>query len=549
MFLNNTSCNLASLNLVKFLNNDAHFDIDSFKHACRIFFIAQEILVDFSSYPTREIARNSHDYRPIGLGYANLGTLLMLLGQPYASETGRATASCITAILGGQAYYTSAEIAAYKKPFAQYIVNINSMNNVMNKHLAAIKTINESFCDYTLYTSAYNIWNDALKLGEKNGYRNAQATVLAPSGTIGLLMDCDTTGIEPDFSLVKYKKLAGGGNFKIVNQSVEKSLKHLKYTDSQIKEIIDYIDTNETIENAPHLLSEHLPIFDCANRCGKKGKRFLAPIAHLKMMAAVQPFLSGSISKTVNIPNEATVDDVAEIYYQGWLLGLKSVALYRDGCKASQPLSTKKEKDEEINSSSKQQYESTSFNTSTSTSLSRPAGVRIRLPTKRAGFTQEARVGGHKIFLRTGQYEDGTLGEIFIDMHKEGAAMRSIMGCFAMSISLGLQYGVPLSTYVEQFTFTNFEPNGVVEGHPNIKMVKSMIDYIFRVLGIEYLQQYDLAQVKPGERYELPSPLSMQIIEPKKQSDAPVCSQCGHLTIRDGACYRCTNCGTTTGCS
>jgi ribonucleoside-diphosphate reductase alpha chain len=691
MFLDDSACNLASVNLLKFLRADGSFDVEGYRHACRTFFIAQEILVDLSSYPTKEIAKNSHDYRPLGLGYANLGSLLMVMGVPYDSEKGRAIAAALTAIMCGHAYKTSAEMAAAKGPFAGFAKNREPMLRVMGMHRDAAYAIRRDECPPDLWRAAVEDWDAAVKLGEQYGYRNAQATVLAPTGTIGLLMDCDTTGIEPDFALVKFKKLAGGGYFKIVNQSVPRALETLGYSPAEVQEIVAYVSgtntllaaphvnrkslkdkglTDEdlakveaaipgvfdlsgafgtwvlgeetydrlgatkelrskkgfsllehlgftrdqiaeaeavivgrmTIEGAPHLRPEHYPVFDCANRCGKTGERYLAPMSHVKMMAAAQPFLSGAISKTVNLPNDATVDDVREIYEEGWKLGLKAVALYRDGCKASQPLSTKSDKEEgkDAKTEALAPLPATAAPQDAAQlalPLTRPHGLRVRLPKKRSGFTQEATVGGHKIFLRTGEYEDHTLGEIFIDMHKEGAAFRSLMNCFAMSVSIGLQYGVPLETYVEQFTFTRFEPQGSVQGHPNVKFATSIVDYVFRVLGVEYLGRYDLAHVKPEEMVQSPpapsstalppppvdpgpvslhhtpqatarsaamdeglqapsahvgpgptgSPLDQQL--DAMMGDAPVCDVCGHITVRNGACYKCLNCGNSMGCS
>jgi ribonucleoside-diphosphate reductase alpha chain len=714
MFLDDTACNLASVNLTKFLREDGSFDVDGYRHACRVFFIAQEILVDLSSYPTAQIARNSHDYRPLGLGYANLGSLLMSLGVPYDSREGRAIAASLTAIMCGHAYKTSAEMAAAKSPFAGFAKNREPMLRVMRMHRDAAYEIDREACllpgeasgaASNLYRAACDDWDEAVRLGEIHGYRNAQATVLAPTGTIGLLMDCDTTGIEPDFALVKFKKLAGGGYFKIVNQTVPRALhrlgysarevqeivafvsgsntlltaphvnrrtlkergltdaelskveaaipgvfdldsafaawilgedacerlgatkdlrararfsllEHLGFTRAQIEEAQDVVIGRMTIEGAPHLREEHYAVFDCANRCGKLGQRFLAPMSHVRMMAAVQPFLSGAISKTVNLPNESTIEEVQAIYEEGWRLGLKAVALYRDGCKASQPLSSsgsgegKKLKQEATAATTTAQPEpllaplpqgatpDTAQLTLRMTPNTRMYGERARLPKKRRGFTQEARVGGHKIFLRTGEYDDGTLGEIFIDMHKEGAAFRSLMNCFAMSVSIGLQYGVPLQTYVDQFTFTRFEPQGPVEGHPYVKFATSIVDFIFRALGVEYLQRHDLAHIKPevdaspldaarnlGTPPEPPSlralpleagrdtaplphtreatarsaamnetlgeasgsPLDAQL--DTMMGDAPVCDVCGHITVRNGACYKCLNCGNSMGCS
>jgi ribonucleoside-diphosphate reductase alpha chain len=671
MFLDDTACNLSSLNLTKFLNADGSFDIEGYRHAIEIFFVAQEILVDFSSYPTQQIAQNSHDYRPLGLGYANLGALLMLQGIPYDSDKGRAMAAALTSILCGHAYAVSAKMASSKGPFPGFAKNREPMLRVMRLHQDAAYAINRDQCPEQLWRAACEDWDEVVRLGGLFGYRNAQATVLAPTGTIGLLMDCDTTGVEPDFALVKFKKLAGGGYFKIVNQSVPEALRRLRYTEAQISEIVAYVSgtntllgaphvsrvslkqrgfTDEdlakveaaipgvfelnlafapwvlgketydrlgisadklarpgfnllkdlgfseaelleandvivgrmTIEGAPHLLDEHYPVFDCANRCGRTGERYLPPLSHVKMMAAVQPFLSGAISKTVNLPNDATVDEVRQIYEEGWRLGLKAVALYRDGCKASQPLSTSsKEKSNEPEAKAAPTVAVTPV--PSSSTATRPEGHRVRLPKKRSGFTQEAYVGGHKVFLRTGEYADGTLGEIFIDMHKEGAAFRSLMNCFAMSVSVGLQYGVPLETFVEQFTFTRFEPHGVVSGHANIKFSTSIVDYIFRVLGVEYLRRYDFAQVKPAEappttiedptvpklvapevppasmlppapaeeaampRHEAHGALDAQLEE--MMGDAPVCDGCGHITVRNGACYKCLNCGNSMGCS
>ncbi len=718
MFLDDTACNLASVNLTKFLREDGSFDVDGYRHACRVFFVAQEILVDLSAYPTASIAKNSHDFRPLGLGYANLGSLLMSLGVPYDSRQGRAIAAALTAIMCGQAYRTSAEMAQAKGPFPGFGKNREPMLRVMRMHRDAAYAIDRDACRLPgepqavpgdLYRSACDDWDGAVQLGEAHGYRNAQATVLAPTGTIGLLMDCDTTGIEPDFALVKFKKLAGGGYFKIVNQTVPRALRRLGYTEREVQEIVAFVSgtntlltaphinrrtlkekgltdaelakvenaipgvfeldsafaawvvgedacerlgaTKElraqksfsllehlgfsrtqieeaqnvivgrmTIEGAPHLKDEHYPVFDCANRCGKHGARFLAPISHVRMMAAVQPFLSGAISKTVNLPHDASVEDVQAIYEEGWRLGLKAVALYRDGCKASQPLSSGSEKKAEKKADSvaaEPLLSPMAASPDTATSQltlniapgTRLYGQRERLPKRRAGYTQEARVGGHKIFLRTGEYVDGRLGEIFIDMHKEGAAFRSLMNCFAMSVSIGLQYGVPLQTYVDQFTFTRFEPQGPVEGHPYVKFATSIIDFIFRALGVEYLHRYDLAHIKPdasstpldaaqhlGTPPEPPSlrqlPQTVEAREPAEaktagdmaglphtreatarsaamsetlgdgaggspldaqldtmMGDAPVCDVCGHITVRNGACYKCLNCGNSMGCS
>ena len=671
VFLDDTACNLASVNLMKFLREDGSFDVEGYRHANRVLFLAQEILVDFASYPTERIALRSHQFRPLGLGYANLGTLLMVQGLPYDSDAARAHAACITAIMTGEAYALSAEMAASKGPFDGFPTNRDSMLGVMRLHRDAARAIDHLHAPRELKHAAVEGWDRALALGERHGYRNAQATVLAPTGTIGLLMDCDTTGVEPDFALVKFKKLAGGGYFKIVNQSVPLALERLGYTPDEIGRIVRYAVGTGTLEGAPHinrdtlgrkgllepeidrieqalpsmldirfafsrglladetltrlgvstaerekptftalpflgftdeqiteanamicgrltveaapgLRAEHLPVFDCANRCGPAGTRFIAPLGHIRMMAAVQPFISGAISKTVNLPNEASVDDVAEIYFQSWKLGLKAVALYRDGCKMSQPLVTAKQTDEPAAGAG-------------------PAKLRRRrLPRRRHGFTQEARIGGHKLFLRTGEYEDGTVGEIFIDMHKEGAAFRSIMNCLAISVSMGLQYGVPLEDLVDQFTFTRFEPQGRVDGHENIRACTSVVDYVFRVLGIEYLNRTDLAHIVTEDLQGQPVPRrhatdvpvgrehrrngetggagaaktpvasgdsaatrstprprveaalaegSPDALFGKMSGDAPLCSVCGHITVRNGTCYRCMNCGNSMGCS
>jgi ribonucleoside-diphosphate reductase alpha chain len=668
MFLDDTACNLSSLNLTKFLDDAGQFDVEGYRHAVDVFFTAQEILVDMSSYPTEHIAQNSHDYRPLGLGYANLGSLLMLLGIAYDSDKGRSIAGALTAIMSGRAYAQSARMAEAKEPFPGFSKNREPMLNVMRLHRDAAYALNRDECPTSLWQAATQDWDEAVSLGQEHGYRNAQATVLAPTGTIGLLMDCDTTGVEPDFALVKFKKLAGGGYFKIVNQSVPEALRRLGYSELQAREIVAYVsgtntllgaphvsraslkekgftdedlkkvekalpgvfdlglafapwilgsecferlgvtpekmstpgfrllkhlgfnaaqieEANEeivgrmTIEGAPHLKKQHYSVFDCANRCGKIGERFLAPMSHIKMMGATQPFLSGAISKTVNMPNDATVEEIKEVYETGWKLGLKAVALYRDGCKASQPLSTNSGRSKEPSAATAEAIER-----AVAEALAKAPklahGERVRLPKKRSGFTQEALVGGHKVFLRTGEYEDGTLGEIFIDMHKEGAAFRSLMNCFAMAVSVGLQYGVPLQTYVEQFTFTRFEPHGPVSGHPNIKFATSIVDYLFRVIGVEYLQRYDFAQVKPVQEQPAviedpgskklendssasePSETSMlargEAVQDKgaldaqledMMGDAPVCDGCGHITVRNGSCYKCLNCGNSMGCS
>ncbi len=688
MFLDDSACNLSSLNLVKFLGDDGSFDIEAYRHAARVLFTAQEILVDFSSYPTKQIAKNSHDYRPLGLGYANLGTLLMIKGIPYDSSEALAWAGALTALMHGEAYRTSAEMAKSKGPFAGYEKNADAMLRVMKQHQAALTGIDPDSVAKEVLESAHAVWREVIALGAEHGYRNAQATVLAPTGTIGLLMDCDTTGIEPDFALVKFKKLAGGGYFKIVNQSVPKALKALGYTEKQLGEIVEYavgtmslektphineevlkkrglnevdlqkiasalpgaFDLNSaiahwvigdegiarlgftkdalgstpvlealgfkaqqirdaskvacgrmTVEGAPHLKAEHLAVFDCANKCGVDGERFLSPMSHVRMMAAAQPFLSGAISKTVNMPNEATVEEIEDVYRQSWKLGLKAVAIYRDGSKVSQVLSgggPEKKKGAEAKASVNErgeelQYSQRDLEEAVARAMAFAPAKKRKMPPRRHGLTIESRVGGHQIFLRTGEYDDGRLGEIFIDMHKEGATLRSLLNCFAISVSMGMQYGVPLEDYVDKFTFTRFEPAGMVD-HPNIKQATSLLDYIFRVLGMEYLGKTDFVHVKPAidelassqgrassthvsqmdlplEKAAMPSdstldiaasnteaakyvkltavadPLNAQLS--KMMGDAPMCSTCGHVTVRNGSCYRCLNCGNSMGCS
>ncbi len=572
MFLNDSACNLASLNLMKFIDDRGHFLVDDYREACRTFLIAQEILVDFASYPTQSIGQNSHDYRPLGLGYANLGTLLMTEGIPYDSPKALAMAGAITALMTGEAYRTSSELARVKGAFPGYAKNREPMLRVMNQHRDAAYKIDDELCPKELLEAARESWDDAVSEGEIHGYRNAQTTVLAPTGTIGLLMDCDTTGVEPEFSLVKWKKLAGGGHFKIINQSVKKALRHLGYDDVQVQAIVDHILDKGTIEGSKDLKLEHLAVFDCANPCGD-GVRFIDPMGHVNMMAATQPFLSGAISKTINIPNSTTVEDVEKLYVESWKLGLKAVALYRDGCKHSQPLSAG-------NSSSSDADKKEEKANAAALSPDSLRGVRQALPVKRHGFTLETTVGGHKLFLRTGEYADGTLGEIFIDMYKEGAAYRSIINCLAIAVSIGLQYGVPLEKFVNSFTFTRFEPAGITD-HPNIKVCTSMLDYIFRVLGMEYLGRTDFVHLKPEsleapdnrkEKEDLPkSPAtsiqaksvgaaaakptadkgsaSMSDHLAEMMGDAPMCDQCGHVTVRNGACYKCINCGNSMGCS
>lgn len=716
MFLDDTACNLASVNLKKFWDPETcQFDVEGFRHACRLWTIVLEISVLMAQFPAKEVAKLSYEYRTLGLGYANLGSLLMSSGLPYDSEAGRAIGGAITAIMTGTAYATSAEMAAHLGSFKQYEANREPMMRVIRNHRYAAynavdayegltinpQGLNPGDCPDYLLEAACNAWDDATQLGEKHGFRNAQATVIAPTGTIGLLMDCDTTGVEPDFALVKFKKLSGGGYFKVVNHSVPDALHQLGYHETQVKAIIQYIngsgtlrnapfinftslkekgfteaelngldqtvrsafdisfvinpavlgdacmkrlgfrlgdyldpsfsllgelgfskeeirEANDficgtmTIEGAPYLEAEHLPVFDCANKCGQNGERFLSSASHIKMMAAAQPFISGAISKTINLPHEATVEDIQNAYFQAWEMGIKACSVYRDGSKLSQPLASKAQSEEEseperehesgggekgtieleagaglggeIHLSQEELLEaaqkmmSDSKDTSFMRMLSRIV-ERKRLPGKRSGFTQKAKVEGHTVFVRTGEYEDGTLGEIFIDMHKEGASFRSLLNCFAIAVSIGLQYGVPLEEFADKFTFTRFDPSGRVE-HPLIKRSTSVLDYIFRMLSWEYLGREDLIHVKPAEgqeEEEQGSPANPEIASgvgfvaapPEKPAgekgteftgqtqeylsnmmgDAPLCDACGHITIRNGTCYRCLNCGNSMGCS
>jgi ribonucleoside-diphosphate reductase alpha chain len=722
MFLDNTACNLASANLMKFFDTEKNLlDVEGFEYTCRLWTVVLEVSVLMAQFPSKEVAQLSYDYRTLGLGFANLGTVLMVSGIHYDSEKARAIAAAVTAIMTGVAYKTSAEMAEILGPFSKYEENKEDMLRVMRNHRAAaydaseayeglsVKPvgINARYCPDYLLKSATKAWDDAVQLGEKFGYRNAQTTVIAPTGTIGLVMDCDTTGVEPDFALVKFKKLAGGGYFKIINQSVPVALRNLGYSqpeigavvkyavgagtfegapyinpqtlsekgfiaeeinklnnaaksafeisfvfnkfslgeaclerlgftpeqyndwnfnllealgfsDAEIEAANDYVCGTMTVEGAPFLKEEHLPVFDCANKCGKKGERYIHAHGHIKMMGACQPFLSGAISKTINLPHEATVEEIADCYLLSWTLGLKANALYRDGSKLSQPLSNKSDKKKKEETNNKEQETSNKtqeepslleeshivdlskltvdelleevqkrMQQSSDTSLKRQLSKiveRKTLPAKRRGFTQKARVGGQVIFLRTGEYGDGTLGEIFIDLAKEGSTLRSLMNCFAIAVSVGLQYGVPLEEFVEKFVFTKFEPAGMVD-HPNIKTTTSLVDFVFRALAYEYLGRTDLVHVidKPeisnlGDdevtligKPEL-SNLRVNAVTPQKakatttvkaessldavnaaaknmQSDAPACNVCGHITIRSGTCYKCLNCGNSMGCS
>ncbi|TWU13737.1 Vitamin B12-dependent ribonucleotide reductase [Symmachiella macrocystis] len=573
MFLDDTACNLSSLNLMKYQNADATFDVDRFRRASAIFITAQEILVDHASYPTPAIAENSHMYRPLGLGYANLGSLLMSMGIPYDSETGRGICGSLTALLNGQAYLTSSQIASNIGTFAGYHENRESMLNVMQMHRDAVEKIDPQ-CPVYLRDAAREVWNDCLTSGRQHGYRNAQATVLAPTGTIAFMMDCDTTGIEPDIALVKYKQLAGGGMMKIINRTVPMALRSLGYDGAAIDGICKHIEEFDTIEGAADIKEEHLPVFDCAFKA-LKGERSISWRGHVGMMAAAQPFLSGAISKTVNMPENSTVEDIEEAYVEGWRLGLKALAIYRDGSKKSQPLNTSKNGDD-----SKKQAPQVA------------APARRRLPSTRNSLTHKFSVGGHEGYITVGLFEDGTPGELFINMAKEGSTIGGLMDVIGTETSMGLQYGVPLEVFVNKFSHSRFEPAGWTN-NPDIPNAKSVVDYIFRWLGMEFLTGYREANAPQREEpEEVPSqatavaataetatvatpevlpdtpanghstnvtkqdmvqledtPAARSELFAKYQSDAPACDNCGAITVRNGNCYLCHNCGNSMGCS
>ena len=561
MFLDDTACNLASLNLMKFVGPDGEFDVEDFRAACRTTITAQEILVDNSSYPTQAIDRNSHDFRPLGLGYANLGVLLMDRGLPYDSDAGRSYAAAVTALMHGEAYAQSARVASAMGPFAGYAKNAEPMLRVIDKHRKHAHMIDSDLVPKQLMQASLDVWDAAYALGAQHGYRNSQVTVLAPTGTIGFMMDCDTTGIEPDIALVKYKKLVGGGVIKIVNQSVPQALKKLGYSPLQVEEIVRYIDEREMIEGAPQLKDEHIEIFDCAFPA-RDGKRSIQWMGHIKMMAAVQPFLSGAISKTVNMPTDATVEDIQQAYVEGWRLGLKAIAVYRDGCKRSQPLSTSK--DEAKGAAEAKPPEAAAFATTAVPAAARPA--RRKLPDERHAITHKFSIAGHEGYITVGMYEDGKPGEIFLVMAKEGSTISGLMDAFATSISMALQYGVPLEALVEKFSHVRFEPSGFTK-NSEIPYAKSITDYIFRWLASKFLSaehqeavgvQSSETSLKPHsgpvasvvpQTDRAPEPSSGPAAAMRAQTDAPPCHYCGSIMIRNGSCYRCANCGSTSGCS
>src|SRR5690349_1776028 len=551
MSIDDSACNLASLNLMKFRREDGELDVEAFTHAVDVMFLAQEILVGNSSYPTPEIGRNAKAYRQLGLGYANLGALLMARGLPYDSEEGRAYAAAITALMTGRAYRKSAEIAARMGPFAGYKPNAAAMIGVMAQHRAAVANIDgAASVPSDLLTACRQAWDDVLNLGEVHGYRNAQATVLAPTGTISFMMDCDTTGVEPDFSLVKSKKLVGGGEITIVNKSVPMALDKLGYTPAEGEEIVAFVDERNTVVGAPYLKADHYPVYDCA-----VGDRAIHYMGHVKMMGAVQPFISGAISKTVNLPETVTVDEVAKLFSESWKLGVKAIAIYRDNCKVAQPLSGKKEAGAQ--------------ETLVSALPAAPLAQRRRLPDDRVEVGRKFRVGEYEGYIHVGLYEDQTPGDIFVDIAKEGTTLAGLMNSFMISVSLGLQYGVPLEVYVSKFAHMRFEPSGPTND-ADIRVAKSIVDYIFRWMGKRFLsleQQEELgimsaevrARLADGYRNAADAPAAtaapVEAAPPGQTAlfnafeDAQECAKCGGRMVRTGSCYTCRDCGTNTGCS
>jgi ribonucleoside-diphosphate reductase alpha chain len=542
MFLDDSACNLASLNLLKFSDKNGRFDIDGFRKAVDVTITAQEIIVGFASYPTKKIEANSFAFRPLGLGYANLGALLMSQGIAYDSDHGRDYAASITAIMTGEAYLQSAKIAGELGPCDGFDINRKPFLDVMRMHRESVKRINRQHIPAEMYDAAWKVWSDAVDLGVLHGYRNAQASVLAPTGTIGFMMDCDTTGIEPDLALVKYKKLVGGGTIKIVNNTVPPALRKLGYDDPQVKQIVEYVNEKGTIEGAPGLLPEHLPVFDCAFK-PVNGSRSIQYMGHLKMMGAVQPFISGAISKTVNLPSSVTIEEIEKAYIEGWRLGLKAVAVYRDGSKRTQPLST------------------SSSENKAAVVESRP--VRRHLPVERHSITHKFSVAGHEGYLTIGMYEDGTPGEIFIVMAKEGSTLSGVMDSFATTCSMALQYGVPLKVLVDKFSHTRFEPSGFTS-NPQVPYAKSIMDYIFRYLASKFLPAAEARDLgvqideppltpltiqNPPQAITAAKPIRKGALVDIEDRDAPVCFECGSLMVRNGACYKCLNCGSTSGCS
>ncbi len=552
MFLDNSACNLASLNLMKYRTPGGEFDVETFRHAVDLTILAQEIIVDFASYPTEKIGVNSHRFRPLGLGYANLGSLLMSRGLAYDSKEGRALAGAVTALMSGEAYRQSALVARNHGPFDGYEENREPFLRVINKHRVAVNDIDSTSVPEDLMKAARQSWDDCITLGSAYGFKNAQISVIAPTGTIGFMMDCDTTGIEPDIALVKYKKLVGGGMLKIVNNTVPEALKRLGYGEDAIKSVVQYIDESETIEGAPQLHEKHLGVFDCAFK-PVNGTRSIHWMGHIKMMAAVQPFISGAISKTVNMPNDCTVDDIVTAYTEAWKLGLKALAVYRDGSKRSQPLNT-----------SIDQLKDTTGKSGVAVASGKP--VRRRLSDERKALTHKFSIGGHEGYITVGLYEDGAPGEIFITMAKEGSVVSGLVDSVATLTSIALQYGVPLEVLCNKFGHTRFEPSGFTN-NPQIPIAKSIMDYIFRWLQMRFLAVEPVEGADEGSK-DLPSTgLVTEMRQPtskapaigaavsheshvfQMQADAPPCHSCGAIMVRSGSCYKCLNCGSTSGCS
>jgi ribonucleoside-diphosphate reductase alpha chain len=547
MFLDDSACNLSSLNLMKFVGPGGQFEAEAFRHAVDTLIVAQEILVDNAAYPTEKIAQNSHAYRPLGLGFANLGALLMSFGIPYDSDRGRDYAGAISAVMCGQAYLTSARVAESTGPFEGYPANEEPFLDVIRMHRDSVNTINHRNVPSELFQSAKRVWEDAYEAGRRSGFRNGQVTVIAPTGTIGFMMDCDTTGIEPDLALVKYKKLVGGGVIKIVNNTVPQALIKLGYSPEQVEAIVGHIDSTGTIEGAPGLKPEHLPVFDCSFRPAN-GARSIHYMGHLKMMAAVQPFVSGAISKTINMPEESTIEDVMEAYTESWRLGLKSVAIYRDNSKKVQPLSSGSSKEKKTAFAVVPVVVPAKEAAAVEKVVYRP--VRRKLPDERQSITHKFSIGGHEGYITVGMFEDGTPGEIFVTMAKEGSTISGLMDSFATSVSYCLQYGVPLKFLVDKFGHVRFEPSGWT-GNPQIPYAKSIPDYIFRWLGAKFLgAEYAVneAGAAPALRPTEQNPQE-SLPFPAVTSDAPVCAECGGIMTRNGSCYKCENCGGTSGCS
>jgi ribonucleoside-diphosphate reductase alpha chain len=558
MFVDDSACNLASLNLMKFFNaEDGSFDVANFRHACDVVISAQEMLVANCSYPTPAIAENSYKFRPLGLGYANLGAMLMAAGVPYDSDEGRAYAAAVTSLMCGEAYLQSSKIADQLGPFDGYAPNREAFLEVIGMHRDAAYAVPTAAVPAELARAQMAVWDAALESGTQSGYKNGQVTVLAPTGTIGFMMDCDTTGVEPDLALVKYKKLVGGGTIKIVNQTVPLALKRLGYAPDEVLAIVDYADERGTIEGAPGFKPEHLPVFDCAFRA-LNGTRSIHYSGHVRMMSAVQPFLSGAISKTVNLPPDATPDEIAGVYMDGWKQGLKAVAIYRDGCKRTQPLNTAASRSDTKSPAARGSLEYVG-----KAAAPVPAPFRRKLPDERRSITHKFDVGGHEGYITVGLYEDGKPGEIFLRMSKEGSTVSGLMDSFATAISLTLQYGVPLEALVKKFAHMRFEPAGFTK-NPEIPIAKSLVDYVFRWLGSKFLSADDKLAVGIIARDSAsnePMPVIQQSIASRTNSegankltfetstDAPACHECGSIMVRSAACYKCLNCGATSGCS